>query len=356
MAGHGGHLVPHVVPLLRISPELDQRHVGRRQHPGERGGVAQAPGHGHGVGHELQALGVVGRVGELRRQPGHQPARMAESPGQGGQRGLQEGDLLDVDRLEQPGLMWLVTAARASRSASESAFAARPASSSVSRAASERRRLVALQWNRQRQGGLRLRLPDHLAGGDGFGQAFEDETAERPEGMVTAVADEPGQERRGQDLPVAGPVAEPLGHDHGGAEPVVAFPDRLAGVEPDPYRQRRRPGGVLPGHGLLHGDRGGDRRQRAGEGGHQPVPETLDLGAAVGGQRLAQQAEVAPVVLVGGVPAQALEQLGRSLHTRRPSRPSSAPHLSRRTAGEPSSPRSGHNCSLTYGVSARTGW
>ena len=75
---------------------------------------------------------------------------------------------------------------------------------------------------------------------------------------------------------------------HGGAEQQLAIGDRLAGVEPDPHAQRQlRMRRAVLREGLLDGDRAGDGSRGRAEGGHQAVARVAHLGAAVGGERRA---------------------------------------------------------------------
>ena len=144
--------------------------------------------------------------------------------------------------------------------------------------------VVPLEWEGKGHGHLRARGPRHLAGGNGFGEAFERQPAEQFEGEPAPVADEPVEEGRGQDLAAAGPAAETLGDDHRRAEEVVLVADGLAGVDPDPNRQ-----GLGPPSGLLD-DRVLDPDGATAGGKHRSVAIAEELTAQLRDIRLSAHA------------------------------------------------------------------
>ena len=80
--------------------------------------------------------------------------------------------------------------------------------------------------------------PGHLTGGDRVVESLQREVAQVAEGVGATAADERPNEGRGENLAPLGPVAEPLGHDDGGAEVVVVFAQGFAGVQSHPNGQR----------------------------------------------------------------------------------------------------------------------
>ena len=152
-------------------------------------------------------------------------------------------------------------------------------------------------------------LPLDGHGGEGLGEPLQGEPPDGREAEPAPGADQAGEQIAGQDLTPLGPVTEPLGDHHGGAEEVVLLLDRLTGVEADPHAERLV--GtllVVRGDGPLHGHGAADGLEGTGEGNHQPVPQTLDLLAPEVGDRGAQQGEVHPPELLGAVVTETVEQ------------------------------------------------
>ena len=85
-------------------------------------------------------------------------------------------------------------------------------------------------------------------------------------------------------------------------------------LRPDPQAHRVLPAPVVPFDALLHGHRAGQGGRGRGEDHHQPVTEVLHLGASRLGDGLAQDREVPPADLFGGLGRQALRQLRRAHH------------------------------------------
>ena len=145
-----------------------------------------------------------------------------------------------------------------------------------------------------------------------LGQAFEGEPAGVPEAEPAPSAHESCHELAGEDLGTMGFVAQPAGGDHRLAVKVAAVPERLAGVNADPHRQLRPgPGGVMPLDRPLNRHRAAQGVNGAAKDDHEPVPQALDLLASRLGDRLAQQSEVGPADLLGGVVPQPGKQVGR---------------------------------------------
>ena len=120
----------------------------------------------------------------------------------------------------------------------------------------------------------------HLAGGHRLRDAFEGQLAQVGEGELAPAGQEAGHRLGAEDLASVGPVAQSSGDDDRSAEVVGGVAEGLPGVETHPDGQafagNRTPGGLLHGHGSTQGVESG------GEGDHQPVPQPLDLLAAVG--------------------------------------------------------------------------
>ena len=149
--------------------------------------------------------------------------------------------------------------------------------------------------------------PEHARGSHALGDAAQPQRTGGMDRFRHPGRGDSADHLRGEYLARRGCVAEPTGDDHRGAVEVLAFRQRLPGVEPDAQLQ-------LPGRGrrALHAYRAADRGDSARERDHQPVAGRLDLTAPVLGDRASQRREVLASQRVGRLVALTLEQRCRS--------------------------------------------
>ena len=155
-------------------------------------------------------------------------------------------------------------------------------------------------------------LPEDLHRRDRVGQALQRQLPHRPARVPAAAAGDGADHIRGQDLPTFAAGTEPRRLDHRVPEVVALLPAHLAHAEADPKVDRVLDPPIVLLDGLLHGHPAGQGRRGGGEDDHEAVAQVLHLGAAHLGDRLAQDREVGPADLVGGLLGQTLRQLRRT--------------------------------------------
>ena len=162
--------------------------------------------------------------------------------------------------------------------------------------------------------GIDERLPQHLDGLDGIGEALQGHGPDGPAGVPVPPSRHQGHDGGGQDLPTLADVAE-SGRLDDRIPVVVTFLDRdLAATQPDAQAHGVRAVAVVPLHDLLHGHRTGQGSRRRGERDHDAVAQALDLVATRGGHGLAQGGEVVAPHLVGGLGRHPQRELRRADH------------------------------------------
>ena len=175
-----------------------------------------------------------------------------------------------------------------------------------------------------------LRLPSYVGGtgGEGRGRGRrpllppsdleEPESVGEPlqpvpppvgEGQLRGHAGQLPDHLRDEDLPAGGLGGDPgRGVDRLTVE-VVRLGDDLAGVQPDADLEIGKVGAPL-GQRPLDGHGAGQGTPGRSEGHHEPVPQRLDLDAAVGLHLVPHQLLVAPEELLGGMVAVAGAEVG----------------------------------------------
>ena len=161
-----------------------------------------------------------------------------------------------------------------------------------------------------RRGGRRPLLPPpDLEEPEPVGEAFEPVPSPVGEGQLRATAGQLADHLRDEDLPAGGPGSDPCrGVDRLTVE-IVRLGDDLAGVHPDADLEIGEIGAPL-GQRPLDGHGAGQGPPGRSEGHHEPVPQRLDLHAAIGGHLGAHHLLVASEELLGGMVAVAGAEVG----------------------------------------------
>jgi len=157
-------------------------------------------------------------------------------------------------------------------------------------------------------------FPEHLDRLDGVGQSFQ---GQAPVCFELVTGTTPGREShplRRQDLPALAGGTEPGRFNHRVPEVVVVLSTDFTAAQSDPQAHRLLTAPVGAFDALLHGHATRQGSRGRAENHHESVTQVLYLGAPGFGDGLAQDGEVSPADIVGGVGRQALRQFRRAHH------------------------------------------